>query len=105
MHVSIDGRFATPSRVPEGEHFDPAGFCVDLVVEMITSATQKQTAYGLLLRVASLRPNTRLVRNQFEGSFQIDGECERGCRTVGSPPNRGSPDLRRSSGRGLDGQT
>ncbi len=84
--ANLDRRFPAPARVPECDDLDLARFCVDLVVEVVASAAQKQSANRLLLRVASSCPDPRLGRDEFEGSFQILDESERGSRTVGSPP-------------------
>ena len=72
--------------MPESDDLDLASFCVDLVVEVVASAAEKQTANRLLLRVASSRPDPRLGRDEFEGSLEIVDESERGGRTIGSPP-------------------
>ena len=72
--------------MPEGDDLDLAGFCVDLIVEMVASAAEKQTANRLFLGVASSRPDPWLGRDEFEGSVEIVNETERGGRTIGSPP-------------------
>ena len=84
----LDGRFPpAPTRVPESDDLDLAGFCVDLVVEVVASAAQKQAANRVLLRIASSRPDPRLGRDELEGSFEIIDESEWGGRTVRSPPS------------------
>ena len=91
-------------RVPEGEDLDATGFCVDLVVEMVASPAQEEAADTLLLGVASARSDAGLSRDEFEGSLKVLDEGKRGCRTVGSPPRRRPPNLRRGAGRRLDGE-
>ncbi len=77
---------------------------LELIVEVIASATQKQPANRLFLRVASSSPNPRLARDELEGTLDIVDESE-WCRgTIGAPPSRCAPDLRRGTGRRLDRQ-
>jgi len=90
--------------VPQGEDFDAASLGIDLVIEVMASSAEEKPPNAFLLCVASLRPDARLRRNEFEGSLKVVGESKRGCGTVGSPPCRSPPDLcRRARGR-LDEQ-
>ena len=92
-------------RMPESKDFDTADFCVDLVVELIASAAEKKTANALLLGVTSTRADPRLGRDELEGSLDVFDESERGCRTIRTPPHGSSPDLARSAGCQLDGES
>lgn len=90
--------------MPESQDFDTVGLSVDLVVEVVASAAQQETANGFLLGIAGSCSDTWLSCNELEGSLEVFGEGKRGCRAVGSPPSRGPPDLCRSAGRRLDRQ-
>lgn len=74
------------------------------VVEMVARPAQEEAADTLPLGVASSRPDPRLGRDELESSLKILSEGKRGCLTVGSPPRRRPPNLRRGAGRRLDGE-
>jgi hypothetical protein len=79
--------------VPEGEYFYAVRVCVDLVVEVVAGAAQKEPANSSLLRAPSARADSGLGRNKFKGPLEVFHEGERSCRTIGAPPRRSAPDL------------
>jgi hypothetical protein len=79
--------------VPEGEDFHSTELCIDLVVKVVASSAQKKAANRLVLRIASACADAGLGGDEFEGSFEVIGECEWGRWAIGSPPSRSLPNL------------
>jgi hypothetical protein len=88
--------------VPEGQNLDATRFCVDLVVEVVASPTQKEAPNALLLGVTSSRSDPRLGRDEFERSLKVVREGKWRCGAIGSRPRRGPPDVCRGAEGRLD---
>lgn len=90
--------------MPKRKNFHASSFRIDLIVQVVAGAAQKQAANVLLLRVTRPRTDPRLCRNEFKSLFQIIHEGKRSTWAIGSPPRDSAPYLGCSAGREPNGQ-